>query len=113
MRIFVRLDPGDCGRLPACPESCRGTHELRLWIIEVPAKPWGHFAVARINGESRVIDASLPTRVSRVPRDAVELHPNDVARLWHEDNESHVFGGPNVAKALREAIADANREAGR
>lgn len=32
------------------------------------------------------------------------LH-EEAARLWHDDTESHVVGGPNVAKELRAAIA--------
>lgn len=108
MRIFVRTTDehgtGKVGRLPTCPPTCRGTHELRLWVIQRKGTPWGHFATANICGESRVIDASLPTRVPYIPNGAEECSPEEVANLWHEDNESHVFGGPNIAKALREAV---------
>ncbi len=111
MRIFVRLKDGDVGSLPTCPPTCRGSHELRLWVIRRHAEPWGHFAVVRINAEHRVIDSSLPTAVERVPRGAKECSPDRVANLWHEDNESHVFGGPNVAKQLRDGIHAANAKA--
>jgi len=108
MRIFIRLEGDDEGSLPTCPPTCRGSHELRLWVIHRRGEAWGHFATANINGESRVIDASLPTIVKAVPRGAEECSPEEVANLWHEDNESHVFGGPNVAKALRYVIKAEN-----
>ena len=104
MRVYVELKGAPDGRLPACPDTCRASHPLRLWVIHRKAKPWGHFAVASINGEERVLDSSLPTKVDRVPKGAVELQGPEVARLWHEDNESHVFGGPNIAKQLRASI---------
>jgi hypothetical protein len=111
MRIFIRLAGGDMGTLPTCPPTCHGTHEKQLWVIHRVGTPWGHFATADINGESRVIDASLPTVVERVPRGADKCSPDEVANLWHEDNESHVFGGSNIAKILREAIHAENARA--
>ncbi len=111
MRIFVRLKDGDVGSLPTCPPTCRGSHELRLWVIRRVGTPWGHFATAMINGRPRVIDASLPTTVDMIPRGAKECSPDRVANLWHEDNESHVFGGPNVAKQLRAYIHATNAAA--
>lgn len=94
---------------------CGRDHD-KVWVVTRPVKPWGHFATAVINrrtkdgqfGASEVIDASLPHVVSQIPKDAVFVGPEAAAILWHDDNESHVFGGPNVAKALRERIAELN-----
>lgn len=110
-RIFISLQrPGSTEWRDCVTEQCIacGRDHDKVWSIERKLEPWGHFATATINGQSVVIDASLPHVVDRVPRDARTLTPSQLARIWHEDNESHVFGGPNVAKALRQAIAEAN-----
>jgi len=116
-RIYLSLNTGsgqygDCVQEERCLIDVhyhpQGHTEDRLWVIKRKLKPWGHFATAMINGTSMVIDGSLPTRVDKLPRDAKLVSREDNARLWHEDNESHVFGGPNVAKALREQIARDN-----
>ena len=98
--------------------DCQWRSHDKVWRIKRPVRPWGHFVTAVINkrdprgrfGSSEVIDGSLPHHVTQLPQDAVELTPAELARVWHEDNESHVFGGPNVAKALRESIAAHNEE---
>lgn len=106
-RIFISVELPDGGYRDCVPADtcvqCGDRHD-KVWLIRRKAEPWGHFGVATINGKREVIDASLPTVVAKIPRGAVELGPQELARVWHEDNESHVFGGPNVAKALREAI---------
>jgi hypothetical protein len=109
MRVLVTIKSDPEGSLPECPASCYGMHPLRLFEIFRRGKAWGHFATALINGERQVIDGSLPHEVDRVPRGARELPAATVASYWHDDNESHVFGGPNVAAALRATIAEANR----
>ncbi len=102
MRVLLELNGEPEG---LCSDCITGTgHPLVLWEIERKPKPWGHFATVTINGESHVIDASLPHKVDQLPRDAKQVEADLAERYWHEDNESHVFGGPNVAKALREAI---------
>jgi hypothetical protein len=96
---------------------CGKPHD-KLWTVVRRTTAWGPWPVAQISerdergrfGSKTVIDPSLPTTVTFLPKDAVEVSPEDAARVWHEDNESHVFGGPNVAKALRESIAQANKE---
>lgn len=108
MNIYLTLASDPDGRCIA-PE-CLGGHKARLWVVSRQAEAWGHFAVVSLNGEKRVIDASLPTKVDKIPRGAKQLLPEAVARCWHWDNESHVFGGPNVAKALRETIAVHNAQ---
>ena len=95
--------------------SCGDRHD-KLWTVSRRVEPWGHFGVAAINEREAngrfahkvVIDSSLPTVVATLPKDAVEVDRDTAARWWHDDNESHVFGGPNVAKALRESIAAHN-----
>lgn len=90
---------------PTTERTYESRHPAHLYSVERSLRPWGHFATAVINRRSEVIDASLPHRVTKLPPDAKVLPPEEVERMWHEDNESHVFGGPNVAKALRQAIA--------
>ena len=109
-RIFVSLELPDGGYRDCVTETCIvcGRDHDKVWVIKRKTEAWGHFGVALINGKREVIDASLPTIVHKIPRGARELTPDELARVWHEDNESHVFGGPNVAKMLREAIAEAN-----
>jgi hypothetical protein len=106
-RIYVSLlRPGsalDC--VEGTCADCGRLHD-KVWRIRRSlADTFGHFAVFRINGEQVPVDASLPHRVDRLPRGAEALSPAESARLWHDDNESHVFGGPNVAEALRDSIA--------
>ena len=87
------------------PSGYPSSHPLKLYYIRRRVRPWGHFGTASINGTVQVLDASLPHRVARVPRDAV---PEIMESYWHDDNESHVFGGPNVAATLRPTIAAHN-----
>ena len=105
-RIFVSVELPDGGYRDCIQQTCMecGKPHDKVWLIRRKVEPWGNFGVAAINGKREVIDASLPTVVAKIPRGAYELDPEHLARVWHEDNESHVFGGPNVAKALREAI---------
>lgn len=99
VRLSVEVD------CPVFPRCKYGKH-AQLWVIQrVLADTFGHFPVFRINGERRVIDVSLPTNLVRIPRDARKLSPIETHNVWMDDNESHVFGGPNVAKALRASVA--------
>ena len=87
-----------CGR----PHDC-------LWTVRrALADTFGPWPCYRLNGSTTVVDPSLPHTVRRLPRDAEPVPADVAAALWHDDNESHTFGGPNVAAALRAAIADAN-----
>ncbi len=97
-------------------DPCRrcGRHHDRLWTVRrALVDTMGHFPVYRLNGEEVPVDPSLPHTVDRLPRDAEPVDPDTAAALWHSDNESHVFGGPNIAAALRAAIADTNANARR
>ena len=122
-RIFLSKQvPG--GSYHECEQvgciRCGRDHD-KVWMVTRRIKPWGHFATAVINkrnergqfGRSEVIDASLPHVVFLIPKDAIAATPEEAAGFWHDDNESHVFGGPNVAKALREAIKASNEGAAR
>ena len=74
-----------------CPQ-CNKSHEI-LWIIKRrPAGIFGHFPVFRINGSEVIVDASLPTGVLALPRDAKRLSPEKAAKLWHSTSELHEFG---------------------
>ena len=106
MKIYLTLASDPDG--PCVAAGCRGGHPTRLWVVTRRGEAWGHFAVASLNGKRQVIDGSLPTEVTKVPRGARELSPEGVARCWHHDNESHVFGGPNTAMALRAVIKATN-----
>jgi hypothetical protein len=48
--------------------------------------------VFSLNGERTAIDASLPTRVSRIPRDALIVPRDIAAKAWHDTSGSHCFG---------------------
>lgn len=101
---------GECVQ-EACadPRYGDGHTDDKLWIVK--RKPFDTglaWRGIRLNGEKVLIEGSLPNRVAKLPRDAKPLPPEAAAIAWHESNESHVFGGPNVAKALREAIAASN-----
>lgn len=106
--LFAVFHPNVEVECLACPRM----HD-KLWTVDRRPEPWGHFSVAQINkrdargrfARKTVIDRSLPTTVDLLPPDAVELSPEEAARTWHYDNESHVFGGPHLARYLREAIA--------
>jgi hypothetical protein len=75
----------------ACPH-CGNSHEV-LWVIKRrPAGIFGHFPVFNINGGKVVVDASLPTGVTRLPKDAKRLSPEQAAALWHSSGELHEFG---------------------
>lgn len=92
---------------------CGAEHDM-LWTIE--RKPFDTglwWSGAWINGEKVLIEGSLPNRVTKLPRGAKRVSRAVAATVWHEDNESHVFGGPNVAKALREEIARSNASSSR
>ena len=74
-----------------CPR-CEKSHEI-LWVIKRrPAGIFGHFLVFNINGGKVVVDASLPTGVTRLPKDARQLSPEKAAALWHSTSELHEFG---------------------
>jgi len=92
----------DCER-ETCP-SCGRQHDALWTIHRVPVAPFGHFTVYRVNGSEHVPDMSTPMALERLPRDARRISAEDAARLWHDDNESHIFGGPNVAAMLRAAV---------
>jgi len=73
-------------------QQCGKMHDS-IWTIQrVLADTFGHFACFRINGEINVIDASLPHRVDRIPRDAKRIEPEEFSRVWHLSTGSHVFG---------------------
>jgi hypothetical protein len=92
---------------------CGRTHDA-LWTIRRVARDSGlYWPFVQINGKRVLLDASLPTTVDRLPRDARPVDAETAARLWHDDNESHTFGGPNVAAALRASIAEHNASVGR
>lgn len=108
--LSLEVPGGDYGE--CVTETCivDGREHDKLWTVQ--RKPFGtglYWNGINLNGEKVLIEGSLPNRVDRLPRDAKPVSPENAARVWHEDNESHVFGGPNVAKALREAIARENR----
>jgi hypothetical protein len=104
----------DCER-ETCA-ACGRDHDVLWRIVRRPLASFGPWPVARIlerdargrYARAHVIDPSLPTAVAELPADAARLAPAEAARLWHDDNESHTFGGPNVAAALRAMIARAN-----
>lgn len=107
----VSYHPERTDVLAADPCAQCGRHHPALWIIRrVPVDLGLAFYGFRINGAVRAPDMSIPYTVDRLPRDARPVSAADAVRLWHEDNESHVFGGPNVARALRETIAAHNAE---
>lgn len=111
MNVYLTVRGGGEGKLDTCPDTCRGSHPLLLYVVQRKATAFGHFPVVSLNGTSEVIDPSLPTEVERLPRDARILSPKATSQAWHDDNESHVFAGPNVAAQLRAAIKRVN-EAG-
>ena len=109
--VYLSLITGNGSSYDCVTETCivDGREHDKLWTVRRVARDSGlAWPFIVLNGERKLLEGSLPNRVDKLPRDAVEVTPEDAARLWHEDNESHVFGGPNVAKALRETIAAAN-----
>lgn len=71
-----------------CPK-CNRRHQ-KLWIIRRKVYPVTNFAGAYINGDFRAIDPTLPTDVTRIPRDAEPVDDNIATELWHR--EGHYFG---------------------
>lgn len=106
LTVDVPLSGRDCKQAECV--NCGRSHD-RLWLIYRRAYDSGlYWPFVNLNGSRHLLDATLPTTVDRLPRDARPVDPAESARLWHEDNESHTFGGPNIAAALRSAIAAAN-----
>lgn len=83
-------------------------HPARLFEINRKPEAFGHFAVVNLNGEKSVIDVSLPHEVDKLPRDAKQIDPEIAEQYWHDESGNHTFGGPDVARALRESIAEVN-----
>jgi len=90
INYVVPLEARD--RLTEPCSQCSKSHEI-LWIIKRrPAGVLGHFPIFRINGSEVLVDASLPTGVLALPRDAKRLSPEKAAKLWHSTSELHEFG---------------------
>jgi hypothetical protein len=90
----------------ACPQ-CGRPHPALWTVRRALADTCGHFPVFRLNGMERVIDPTLPTEVSALPRDAAPVLPDDAARLWH--STAHYFGQTaDQGMILRETIATLN-----
>jgi hypothetical protein len=96
-----------------CPvPTCRyGTHDVLWRIRRVPLETGLYWRAARINGTRHLIEGSLPNVIGRIPRDAVRLSAAESHAIWCDDNESHTFGGPNIAAALRSAVRAENGRA--
>lgn len=110
--VYLSLQKADSDQYHDCvQEPCLAgdrSHD-KLWSVQRRAYDSGlYWPYILLNGERTLIEGSLPNVVKKIPNDAMSVTPREAARLWHDDNESHVFGGPNVAKKLRETIADAN-----
>lgn len=106
LSLNISSEYGDCTQAECL--VCGKNHDALWTVRRVPFDTGLYWRGINLNGEKVLIEGSLPNRVDRLPRDAKLVSREDTARLWHDDNESHVFGGPNVAKALRETIAAAN-----
>lgn len=85
--------------------SVCGSHHDRLWTIERSSRayhPFGHFPVYHINGGPEVIDGTLPTVLTKLPRDAKPVAPAEADRIWH--STSHCFGSTvDMGELLRTA----------
>lgn len=112
MRIYIALQKPDSDAYhdtttQPCP-FCGDQHE-KLWLINRVVKElMGHFPIVMLGGARVVIDQSLPTVVMKLPREATPLYVDDLHQVWTTNSESHVFGGPDTGKALRQAIKEAN-----
>lgn len=114
--VFISLLVKDGSYGECVTEECPadGKQHDSLWTIERQTYDSGLvWPRIKVNREWALLEGSLPNRVKKLPLDAVKVEGDAFVRVWHEDNESHVFGGPNVAKALRESIAAHNKEATR
>lgn len=62
----------------------------KLWTIERKITGNMQLSGARINGEDRYVDGTVPTEVDKLPRDAQSV-PDDLAETLYNSN-SHYFG---------------------
>lgn len=70
----------------------------KLWLINrvVFGRAGIHASFARINGDEKVLDGTVPEFVEDIPRDAIEV-PQGVAELLHKAN-SHYFGNISLTE---------------
>jgi len=65
----------------------------QFWAVQrAAAGQMGHFMLFNLNGERHAIDASVPTTLDRIPKDAVEVTGELAERIWHCQCGSHVMG---------------------
>lgn len=65
----------------------------RFWAIQrAPRGQFGQFMCFSINNEIHVIDASVPTHVGKLPRDAVEITGELREKILHCKCGSHTWG---------------------
>jgi hypothetical protein len=85
-----------------CARGEQAYGHYRFWVIQRrPAGQMGHFMVFRINGEEHVIDASVPTHLDRLPRDAVEITGDLYENILHATTGSHVWGDPYLQEVAK------------
>lgn len=78
---------------------CDKEHDA-LWLIKRKMiETFGHFPVFMINGGKVIVDASLPTGVIKLPRDARRVPTERAAAMWHDTSGLHTFGANDPAPA--------------
>lgn len=100
------LRPPDTELVP-CPRDMivQGlAHQKFYVIVRSCTKLFGPWPVVTINGEERVIDASVPTHCRTLPRDALEIKGDLFERILHNQDGSHSWFGrhlPEVSTLVR------------
>ncbi len=75
-------------------DRCKRMHE-KLWLVfRARGKQFGHFVAVELVGKDHVIDASLPTTLDALPRDALSIPEELACATWTADGASHEFSPP-------------------
>lgn len=68
------------------PCDCKwGKHEQVYEVFRKPVGMLGCWVQFRLNGEVIVPDLSIPIKVTKLPRDARKMDPEEVKEYWHRN----------------------------
>lgn len=76
---------------------CGRRHDILFIVKRVPVEMFDGFPVFKINGSKVIVDATLPTGVIKLPRDAKRVQPESAAAIWHGTSDLHEFGASDPA----------------
>jgi hypothetical protein len=89
-KLYMSLKTGDDTDNESKCFFCGRNHPTLWEVHRKIIAQFGHFPVVRLSGMQLPIDGTLPTRIDKLPNDAVWVPPARHAELWH--GTGHYFG---------------------